>query len=734
MSENPAPKAEAHGTLLAALLYIARFHGRPVSAEAVLAGLPVTDGVLRTGMFQRAAARADLIAEPFQRNLADIPAIVLPAVLLLKTGRVVVLVANDPAAGTVSIVEPSVPEPQIAGSAGAGEAEVLPRSMPFAELEAAFSGYTFFLKPSAGLAERGGLRETASTHWFWTTLKLFRVNYAHIALAAFLINMMALAFPLFTMNVYDRVLPNGAIASLVALSIGVLLAYMFDVALRLVRSRMIDITGKLIDMALASRIFAHVLGIRMEHQPRSAGVLANQIRDFENVREFFTSGTVIAATDLLFAFVFLAIMFGIVGWLVVIPLLLLPISIGIGILIQKPLDQAVKAVQAESAARHGILVESIGALETIRVLGAESRVQSQWERSVAASTRASEAVHRWSSLSLTLSGAAQNLASLLIVVFGVFMVLKAEITQGALVAATMLAGRVLAPVTNIASVMMRGARTIHALKAIDALMSLPVERPAEKVYVARRIESGGIAFENVTFRYPNAVQDAISNVSFTIAPGERVGIVGRIGSGKTTVGRLASMLYAPQSGRVLVDGIDIRQFDPADLRAGLGFVTQNCDLFHGTLRENITIGRPTASDDEVLQACRVAGVEEFVALSPLGYDMPVAEGGRSLSGGQRQSVALARALIRQPRILFLDEPTSALDLRSEGEFADRLARLDKGATVIVSTHRVSLLRMVDRLIVFDKGRIVADGPRIQVLAALSGKSGGIKPPEGGDAA
>ncbi|MCZ8186604.1 MAG: type I secretion system permease/ATPase [Beijerinckiaceae bacterium] len=701
---NPVPGSP----LLAALMFIARFHGRPVSEAAIMAGLPATDGQLPPGLFIRAASRADLVAEPVQRSLADIPELVLPVVLLLRDRSVLVLLGNEAASGEVTIHDPSVPGAE-------------PRRMPRSDLEAHYSGYAFFLKPAAGLGARAEEAGTAASHWFWTTLRLFRANYLNIALAAFLINVLALAFPLFTMNVYDRILPNGAVASLIALSIGVLLAFAFDVALRLVRSRMIDITGKQIDVILAARVFSHVLGLRMERHPGSAGVLANQIRDFENVREFFTSGTVIAATDLLFAFIFLGFMAGIAGWLAVIPLVLLPVTIAIGLLIQRPLDEAVKSVQAESAARHGILVESIGALETIRVLGAESRVQRQWERSVAASTRAGEAVHRWAALGLTLSAAAQNLASLLIVIWGVFLVLDAKITMGALIAATMLSGRILAPVTNIASLMMRGARTLHALKAINALMDLPVERPPGRIFVARRVEEGSLRFDGVSFRYPGADQDALADVSFTIKGGERVGIVGRIGSGKTTVGRLAAGLYAPQAGRILVDGIDIRQFDPTDLRQGFGFVGQDCILFQGTVRENVCLGRTTATDQEVIEACRVAGVEEFVALSPLGYDLPVSEGGRSLSGGQRQAISLARALIRRPKILFLDEPTSALDLRTEAEFTQRLARLDRTATLIVSTHRVSLLQMVDRLIVFERGRVVADGPREPVLAALAGK-------------
>lgn len=702
------PAAADRNGLLAGLLYIARHHGRAVSANAIMAGLPITDGVLRPTLFLRAAARADLVAEPFARPLDEIPNLVLPALLLLRDGRALVLLRNDPGAPTVEVVEPDLTTEQS-------------RVWDRAQLLADYSGYTFFLKPSGGAAERGGIRRTVETHWFWSTLALFRSNYIHIAIAAFLINLMALAFPLFTMNVYDRVLPNGAIPSLIALAIGVLIAFAFDFVLRLVRSRMIDLTGKQIDVTLAARLFSHILGLKMVHRPRSAGVLANQIRDFESVREFFTSGTVISVTDLLFALVFLIVMFTIVGPLALIPLILLPVSLAIGYLIQKPLDRAVREVQAESATRHGILVESIGAIETIRALGAESRIQTHWERSVASSARATEAVHHWSSLSLTLSSTAQNLASLLIIVWGVFLVLNNQISVGALIAANMLSGRILAPVANLASVLMRGARTMQSLRAIDQLMRLEVERPEAKVFVARTIKEGRIRFEDVGFRYPGAEADALTKVSFTINPGERVGIIGRIGSGKTTVGRLIDGFYAPATGRILIDGVDIRQYDPADLRAGVGFVMQDCELFHATLRENITIGFPSASEAALLEAASLSGVEAFAAQSPLGYDMPVTEGGRSLSGGQRQCIALARVLIRQPRILFLDEPTSALDLRSEAEFAARLSQVRADATVIISTHRVSLLKVVDRLIVFDHGRVVADGPREAVLAALQAK-------------
>ncbi len=697
------------GSLLWAISVMARLFGRPVSPEAVLAGLPVTDRVITPSLFQRASANAGLVAEPEARSLASIPNLVLPTVLFLRDGTAVILRRQSPERGTADVVSLSG-----TGTEAAGE-------LALSTLDAAYSGYCFLMKPVPG-QERSDPEVPTRQHWFWSTLTQFASNYFHIALASLLINLLALAFPLFVMNVYDRVLPNGATASLAALSIGVFIALCFDFGLRAARSKMIDMTGKQVDMTLAARLFAHVIGIKLAFRPNSPGATANQIREFETVREFFTSSTVISASDFLFAIVFIVVMFVIVGPLAWIPLVLVPVTIIIGLALQRPLDKAIATTQAESAARHGILVESLATMETIRALGAENRVQGWWERSVAATARASEAVHSWSSLTLNLTNLAQSLASLLIVVWGVMLVLDNRITTGALVAATMLSGRIFAPIANLAAVVMRGARTMHTLRAVDRLMALPVEREPGRVFVARKVSQGSVAFEQVSFRYPQGEVDALSQISFSIRPGERVGIVGRIGSGKTTVGRLLAGFYEPTAGRVMVDGVDVRQYDPVDLRLGVGFGLQETLLFRGTLRDNIAFGRPEASDEAIIAASRLAGVEAFVGRAADGYNMPILEGGANLSGGQRQSVALARVLLREPRILFLDEPTSALDMRSEAGFVDRLSELPRDVTVILSTHRVTLLRMVDRLIVFDAGRIVADGPRVQVLAQLQGSS------------
>src|SRR4051794_8465454 len=696
--------------LAASLTYLAGYHGRAVSREALLGGLPILDGRLSVALYDRAARRAGLETEAIKRAILDIPALVLPAVLIMKSGTALVLLGVDRANQSAKVLDPL----ERPGTA---------RVIKIKAIEAEYTGYAFLVRAAAEADARAvAAGDLPRNHWFWSVVKVHWRSYGHIALAAFLTNMLALATPLFTMSVYDRVVPNGAIPSLIALSIGMGLAIVFDFLFRMVRSRMIDVTGKTVDVVLAANIFEHVMAVKMAQRPSSVGIIANQLRDFDSVRDFFTSGSVVSATDLMFAILFVGVLFIIAGPLAWIPLLMLPLMLLVGFTLQRPLDRAMKRLQAEAAARHGVLVESLSGLETVRATGAEARMQTAWERSVAATARSGEDVHFWSSISLTSANTAQQITSLLLVIIGVFLILDGKLTVGALVAANMLAGRVLAPIAGIASVITRGTQTLSALKSIDRIMSLERERSPQRAYVARKIDEGKIAFENVSFAYPNAPGKALEKVSFKIEGGERIGIIGRVGSGKTTIGRLLLGFYEAQEGRILVDGVDSRQYDPSDLRAGIGFAMQDTDLFFGKLRDNIALGKPEATDEEVLAAARLSGVESFIAGHPMGYDMPISEGGRSLSGGQKQAIGLARVLIRKPRVLFLDEPTAHFDVRSEAEFLERLkAMRGERMTIIISTHRLSLLSMVDRLLLFDAGRLVADGPRDKVLALLQGK-------------
>jgi ATP-binding cassette, subfamily C, bacterial LapB len=702
--------------LVDSLIFLAAHHGRAMTRESLLSGLPIIDGRLTVALYERAARRAGLETQAVRRELQDIPALVLPAVLIMKNGSTLILLGFDKMGHSARVLNPS------------GQ-PCTPQAAQLDAVREAYTGYAFLVRAAPEADPRAiAAGNLPRSHWFWSVVKAHWRNYGHIALGALLINILALAMPLFTMSVYDRVIPNSAIPSLVALSIGMGLAVVFDLILRMVRAKMIDVTGKTIDVVLAANIFEHVMAVKMVQRPTSVGIIANQLRDFDSVREFFTSGSVVSAIDLLFAVLFIGVLFLIAGPLAWIPLGMLPIMIGLGLAMQRPLNRAMKRLQAESAARHGVLVESLGGLETVRAVGGEARMQTAWERSVAATARSGEAVHFWSSLALTTANSAQTLSSLLTMILGVFLIMNGSITVGALVAASMLGGRVLAPIAGIASVITRGTQTFSALKSIDRIMSLERERSPTRNYVARKISQGRISFENVTFTYPNGADKALDKVTFKIEPGERVGIIGRVGSGKTTVGRLLLAFYEAQEGRILVDGVDSRQYDPADLRTGIGFAMQDTDLFFGKLRDNITLGYAAASDEEVLAAARLSGVESFIAGHPMGYDMPISEGGRSLSGGQKQAIGLARVLIRKPKILFLDEPTAHFDVRSETEFLDRLKALDDSQmTIIISTHRLSLLSMVERLLLFDNGRLVADGPRDKVLNLLQGKPAAPEP-------
>src|SRR4051812_3480682 len=707
--ESPvAPSAQPHDPLSDALIYLAAHHGRALSRNALLSGLPITDGHLTVPLLARAAQRAGLEIEPVKRPLADIPALVLPAILIQRNGSMRILLHIDHDKQTAVTIDPSTRAPE--------------QSQSFAALEPGYLGYAILARPIAAAdprAEAAG--DLPRAHWFWSVALKFWPNYGHIAIAALVINILALASPLFIMNVYDRVIPNGAIPSLVALGVGLAIAIGFDFLLRIVRSRITDMTGKKLDVVLAANIFEHIMAVKMAQRPTSIGILANQMREFDSVKEFFTSGSVVSAMDLLFAVIFIVVLFFIAGPLAWIPLLMLPLMIGAGLILQMPLDRAMRRLQAESSARHGVLIESLNGIETVRAVGAEARMQTAWERSVAATARSGEDVHFWSSLALTVASSAQQITSLLMVAIGVFLILEGKLSMGALVAANMLAGRVLAPISSIAAVITRATQTFIAMKAMNRVMGLERERPPERAYVARQVTQGRVAFNNVTFKYPGATTAALDKVSFRIEAGERVGIVGRVGSGKTTVGRLIAEFYDPAEGQVLIDDVDIRQYDPADLRGGVGFVLQDVDLFFGKLRDNIALGKPDATDEEILAAARLSGVETFIAGHPLGYDMMISEGGRSLSGGQKQAIGLARVLLRKPKILFLDEPTAHFDTRSESEFLERLKGLAAAdMTIIVSTHRPSLLNLVNRLLVFDQGKLIQDGPRDKVIEWLRG--------------
>jgi ATP-binding cassette subfamily C protein LapB len=584
-----------------------------------------------------------------------------------------------------------------------------------------FAGSKLPVVAFVGLAPRA-TGENASPEtpkdWFWSAVRRFWPNYTQVIVAALIGNLLGLASPLFIMNVYDRVIPNLAIPTLWVLTLGVLIAFLFDFIFKMLRMRIVDETGRRVDMAVAGRMFDHFLRLKMIARPASTGGVANQVRDLDSVRDALTSSTVIAATDLLFIGIFVWVMWFLVGPLAWVPALAVPIVIAVTGLVQVPLSRALAESQSDAARRQSILVETVSSLETIKVSGGESWFRKAWDRAVAAASRSTTRARYWANVAASFTSVVFQLVSIVIVVWGVFLVLEGRITVGALIAANILAGRVLAPLNNISQTLARLLHARTALRSLDILMKSETEGGV----TARDMNafaSAGVSFQNVTLTYPGSSLPALDDISFTAASGEKIGVIGRVGSGKSSLVRVLSGLYEPQSGTYLLGGTDTRQFSSADLRSTVGLCLQDAELFTGTLRDNILIGAPGAPASDLERAVRLAGVDFFSSRHPNGLDMHIEERGRSLSGGQRQAVALARCLIRSPKIICLDEPTAYLDIMSERQLCERLKQIaEDGITLFIATHRDGPLDLVDRILLLDRGKLLMDGPKEEVVSRL----------------
>jgi ATP-binding cassette subfamily C protein LapB len=655
-------------------------------------------------LFVRAADRIGLSAGITERKLESVSALSLPAVLLLKDRQACVLLSLD-GAGGAQVATP----------------DNIDGSFPIAlsDLAEHYVGTMIVTRPKIRLDSRSmDLAAAPKRSWFWGAVFSFTPIYLEVIVAAVLVNIFAIISPIFVMQVYDRVVPNQAFDTLWVLAVGVVAAFGFDFLLRTLRGIFLDRTGRALDRKISGRIFEHIMAIRMAVGPQSSGAFASNIREFETLRDFFTSASLAAVVDLPFLFLFILVIALIGGPLAVVPLIVVPTVIVISLLIQVPMRRAVERSYRESAQKHATLVEAINGLDTLKVHSAEGQMQRNWDGYVAASSSSAMASRTWAAVALNFTLLMINLTTVGVIVWGVYLTAEGDLTVGALVAVSMLTGRAMAPLSQIAGMIVRFYQAWTSLKGLNRLMELPTERPIGKVFLRRPAIEGAIEFRDVTFAYPGQEGNALNGVSFRIEPGERVGIVGRIGSGKTTIERLLVGLFEPEQGAVLVDGTDIRQLDPADLRRNIGCVLQDPHLFYGTIKDNITLGAPYVDEASVIRAASIAGVDSFVRGHPHGYDIQVGEGGRLLSGGQRQSVAVARALLMDPPILVLDEPTSSMDNSTENAFKARLGEILPGKTLLLITHRNSMLSLVDRLIVVDGGRVVADGPKTAVLDAL----------------
>lgn len=700
-----------HDPLLDCLVELTRIHGRPSTRAALVAGLPLEKGGLTPSLFARAASRAGLSAKLVRRDLRRIDEVLLPAVLLLKGEEACILLGWDERGDNARLLFPETGQ----GSVQLSRDELLAR----------YAGVAIFARPHFRFDRRTPqVGQVKLRHWFWGALAEQLPVYRDVLAAALLINVMALAMPLFVMNVYDRVVPNRAMETLWVLALGVVLVIGVDMMLRLLRGYFIDLASARIDMQLSSSIMERVLGVRMAARPEAVGAFAANLRSFETVREFITSASVTALIDLPFALLFVLVI-ALIAWPLIIPVLLAIVAVIIyAYILQHKMHALSETTYRAGALRNATLIESLTALETIKTQGAEGVMQSKWEKSVAFVSRVNNQMRFLSAAATNGAMEIQQLVSVVVVVAGVYLIGEGLLSMGGLIACTMLTGRAVAPLGQMVGLLMQYHHAKVALTSLDEVMARPVERPDDGAFVHRPELKGNIEFRDVDFSYPNSSVSALKGFNCRIAEGEKVVVIGRIGSGKTTLQKLLLGLYQPTAGAVLVDGVDLRQLDPADLRRNIGYVAQDVTLFYGTLRENIAIGAPYADDATIVAAAEAAGLADFVNRHPDGFDMMIGERGDSVSGGQRQSIAIARALLLDPPILLLDEPTSAMDFSSEQQFKQRLKQLADHKTVVIVTHRNSLLDLATRVIVVDDGRVVADGPRDQVIQALqSGRIG-----------
>ncbi len=701
----PPDHDRIHDPLLECLFLLTRMHGTPFSREALSAGLPLVDYKLTPSLFARAAKRAGITSKIMRRELEKIETTLLPVVLLLKENSACLLLAWETDGEQARVIFPEL-----------GEASVLIKR---AELEARYVGMAIFARPEYRFDRRAPeVGRLQRRHWFWGALTENIPVYRDVLLAAALINVFALAMPLFTMNVYNRVVPNQAFETLWVLAVGLGFVLFFDFALRLLRGYFIDLAGKRVDVDLSSRIMERVLGIRMENRPVSVGSFAANLRSFETVRDFITSATVTALIDLPFAILFLVVM----AW-IDIPMFI-PVVVGMAVvagyawLVQAKMHDLSETTYRAGAMRNANLVESLVGLETVKALGAEGIMQRKWERSAIFLARVSNQLRLLAATTVNSAAWMQQLVSLAVIIIGVYRIGDASLTMGGLIACSMLSARAMAPFGQVAGLLTQYHNATTALTSLNEIMGKSAERDDEISFVSRPVFEGEIDFKDVEFSYPGDNGEALRKVSFHIKPGEHVAMIGRVGSGKSTLLRMILGLYQPTGGAVRIDGVDIRQLDPTQLRRNIGYVPQDSTLFFGSLKENILLAFPHLDAADLLTAAQVAGLSDMVNAHPRGFDMVVGERGESLSGGQRQGVAIARAVVHNPPILLLDEPTGSMDHSSEDTIKRNLREYGAGKTMVIVTHRTTLLDLVDRIIVMDSGKIVADGPKERVIEAL----------------
>ncbi len=709
--EKPAaPGADAAGGekpvkdyLGESLCCVARHYYQDMDFNEVYSGIVLKKNRLMPSNVEQAAKNIGLTSHIMKCDIEEIQNTMLPVVLFIKNNKSCVLVRKN--GNTASIIDHDDNDNE--------------HDINISNLKNFYTGYAVHIHPEN--VSKTSNQENVyvkSDNWLLSSMQKNMWQYVQVIFAAFILNVISLSSPLFVMNVYDRVVPNNAVETLTVLTIGVTTVFVFEFVIKTLRALFIDNTGKLVDIELENKFFDKILNMRLSDRPASVGAFANSLRELEVLREFFTSVTLVSFVDLPFVVIFISVIGIIGGPIALIYLISIPITIAIGIIMHFPIRNYITSSIAVGQNKNAVLIETLNNIETVKSLGCEAAMRHRWGTQSISSAKLATKSKFLSHLAVNITGMIHQLVYVTIIVIGVWLIKKGELSTGGLIACSMVGSRIMAPFMQIAQLITRLQHTFSAYKELSAIMAMPSERLRKIDYLNRPRVRGAIGFDRVGFAYANAAGQQLKDVSVSIKPGERVAIIGRTGSGKSTFGKLILGLYAPDEGTVLIDGADQRQYDPADLRRGIGYVPQDVELFRGTVRQNICVHAPEASDAEILRAATISGADEFIKLKKEGYGLQIGEHGSNLSGGQRQSIAIARAFVRNPNVFVLDEPTSFMDTMSEEIFMHRLASVIQNKTLVLITHRLSLLKIVDRIIVMDQGKIVEDGPKNVVLNKL----------------
>lgn len=719
---NSIKEYNRENSILDTLTIYCKMNGRPYSKESLIAGLPVESGrntpILFSksnskSLFSRAASKAGFKTKVLRAKLYDINPLTLPCILLLDNKKdkdeleACILLGFDDEYKNAKLIFPE-----------AAEVESL---VPIEELEKRYFGFAILLKKELDFKEDKTSLSIKESHWLWGSVKIVRNVYRDVIIASLLINLFVLSTPLFTMNVYDRVIPNNAVDTLWIFAIGVVFIYGIDIALKFLRSYFLETAAKKTDIIASSIIFEKVLDLKMSSVPNSVGSLANILKEFESIRGFLTSSTIALLIDVPFIFIFLLAIYFIGGALVMVPISIIIIILIYTYYSKIKLANSIKESYDAGSNKNGVLIESLSSIETIKSLGATGYSQWRWEEATSKIADKSINTKMISSSITTVTSFLVQLNTVALVIMGTYLIIDNELTMGGLIATIIISSRAISPMGQVSSLLSTFQHTKTTYEALNDIMNLPVEHPQGKKFVTRPEYKGKIDFRNVNFTYPNADKETLSNISFSVEPGEKVAIIGKIGSGKTTIQKLLVSLYHPSEGSILIDNIDIKQLDPSELRKNIAYVSQDVLLFDGTVKENIVYRTPNIDDEKILEAAKISGVLDFVNKHPKGFDMPVGERGSFLSGGQKQAIAIARSILLPYPIVLFDEPTSSMDTSSENRFINSIRNYQQNKTVILVTHKTSLLRLVDRIIVVEDGQIVLDGKKDVIINKLNNK-------------